>query len=99
MVRPTQLLYLQREPAPTRPAATLLLLRDTEGGIEVLMTRRSSKASFAPGAYVFPGGGIDAADARPLAHPPEPGYPCYVSVLGELAWVAPRGEPKKSLPR
>jgi len=31
------------------------------------MTRRSMTASFAPGAYVFPGGGIDAADA--LAHP------------------------------
>ena len=25
------------------------------------MTRRSMTASFAPGAYVFPGGGIDAA--------------------------------------
>jgi recombination protein RecT len=63
MTRPSQLLYPQREPAPTRPAATVLLLRDTPGGIEVLMTRRSSTASFAPGAYVFPGGGIDAADA------------------------------------
>ncbi len=28
------------------------------------MTRRSMSASFAPGAYVFPGGGIDAADAH-----------------------------------
>ena len=28
------------------------------------MTRRSATASFAPGAYVFPGGGIDAADAQ-----------------------------------
>ncbi len=46
-----------------RPAATVLLLRDTADGIEVLMTRRSATASFAPGAYVFPGGGIDAADA------------------------------------
>jgi recombination protein RecT len=63
MVRPTQLLYPQRDPAPTRPAATVLLLRDTPQGIEVLMTRRSMTASFAPGAYVFPGGGIDAADA------------------------------------
>ena len=27
------------------------------------MTRRSMTASFAPGAYVFPGGGVDAADA------------------------------------
>ena len=30
------------------------------------MTRRAATASFAPGAYVFPGGGIDSADA--LAH-------------------------------
>jgi recombination protein RecT len=28
------------------------------------MTRRSATASFAPGAYVFPGGAIDAADAQ-----------------------------------
>ena len=46
-----------------RPAATVLLLRDGAQGVEVLMTRRSPNASFAPGAYVFPGGGIDAADA------------------------------------
>ena len=63
MVRPTQLLHPQREPAPVRPAATVLLLRDTPQGIEVLMTRRSMTASFAPGAYVFPGGGVDALDA------------------------------------
>jgi 8-oxo-dGTP pyrophosphatase MutT (NUDIX family) len=31
--------------------------------MEVLMTRRSMTASFAPGAYVFPGGGVDALDA------------------------------------
>jgi recombination protein RecT len=63
MVRPSQLLHAQREPAATRPAATVLLLRDTPQGLEVLMTRRSMTASFAPGAYVFPGGGIDPADA------------------------------------
>ncbi|MEZ5663770.1 MAG: MBL fold metallo-hydrolase [Burkholderiaceae bacterium] len=66
MVRPTQLLHPQRSPAHVRPAATVLLLRDTPSGIEVLMTRRSMTASFAPGAYVFPGGGIDADDA--LSH-------------------------------
>ena len=64
MARTSQLLYPQREPAPLRPAATVLLMRDGPGGIEVLMTRRSMTASFAPGAYVFPGGGIDAADAQ-----------------------------------
>ncbi|MDO9113021.1 MAG: MBL fold metallo-hydrolase [Polaromonas sp.] len=64
MVRPSQLLHPQREPAPTRPAATVLLLRDSPLGVEVLMTRRSANASFVPGAYVFPGGGIDTADAQ-----------------------------------
>ena len=62
MVRPTQLLHAQREPALPRPAATVLLLRDGPHGVEVLMTRRSETASFAPGAYVFPGGGVDALD-------------------------------------
>lgn len=46
----------------------MLLLRDAqhEGSpaIEVLMTRRSAQASFAPGAFVFPGGAIDPADTR-----------------------------------
>jgi len=42
----------------------VLLLRDGVDGLEVLMTRRSDAASFAPGAYVFPGGGVDAADAQ-----------------------------------
>jgi recombination protein RecT len=64
MVRPSQLLHVQRDPVAPRPAATVLLLRDTPQGLEVLMTRRSPSASFAPGAYVFPGGAIDEADAQ-----------------------------------
>jgi len=64
MPRPSQLLHPQREPTPLRPAATVLLLRDGPQGLEVLMTRRSMTASFAPGAYVFPGGGMDATDAQ-----------------------------------
>lgn len=62
MVRSTQQLHIPREPALPRAAATVLLLRDSAAGIEVLMTRRSATASFAPGAYVFPGGHIDEAD-------------------------------------
>ena len=68
MVRTNQLIYPQRKPADLRHAATVLLLRDGDQGIEVLMTRRSMTASFAPGAYVFPGGGIDALDAAAHAH-------------------------------
>lgn len=64
MPRASQQLHPHREPVAPRPAATMLLLRDAPGGggLEVLMTRRSEQASFAPGAYVFPGGGVDALD-------------------------------------
>ena len=64
MPRTTQLLHPARTPAPARLAATVLLLRDGADGLEVLMTRRSTSASFAPSANVFPGGGVDAADAQ-----------------------------------
>ncbi len=62
MVRPHQLLHPQRPAVTPRLAATVLLMRDTPDGPQVLMTRRSATASFAPNAYVFPGGAIDAAD-------------------------------------
>ena len=39
------------------------------------------------GVWGTPGGNV-----RLSANPAEPGYPCYVSVLGELAWMPPRGE-------
>ncbi|WP_429469315.1 MBL fold metallo-hydrolase [Paraburkholderia sp. WSM4175] len=68
MVRPEQRLHPQRQPVAPRPAATMLLLRDAQyersRAIEVLMTRRSAQASFAPGAFVFPGGAIDPSDGR-----------------------------------
>ncbi len=64
MPRLNQLLHPQREPVPLWHAATVLLLRDGAQGPEVLMTRRSMSASFAPGAYVFPGGGIEDSDAQ-----------------------------------
>ncbi len=63
MPRSSQCLHPARTPVPTRAAATVLLLRDGVQGVEVLMTRRSATASFAPGAYVFPGGAIDTEDA------------------------------------
>jgi recombination protein RecT len=66
-VRPQEQLHEYREPVSTRPAATVLLLRDSPSGYEVLMTRRSMTASFAPGAFVFPGGALDADDGSQLA--------------------------------
>jgi 8-oxo-dGTP pyrophosphatase MutT (NUDIX family) len=43
-------------------AATVVLVRDTTEGIEVLLARRNSKIYFAGGAWVFPGGRVDAED-------------------------------------
>ncbi|MEP7204041.1 MAG: NUDIX domain-containing protein [Ilumatobacteraceae bacterium] len=47
---------------PAKPAATVMLLRDTADGIEVFMLRRTKAAAFAGGMYVFPGGKVDPAD-------------------------------------
>ena len=49
--------------AVPRPAATVLLLRDGPTGLEVFMTVRHAGMDFMPGALVFPGGGVDPADA------------------------------------
>jgi glyoxylase-like metal-dependent hydrolase (beta-lactamase superfamily II)/8-oxo-dGTP pyrophosphatase MutT (NUDIX family) len=48
-----------------RPAATLILLRDSAAGPEVLMLQRTQSAVFLGGAYVFPGGSLDESDADP----------------------------------
>ncbi len=50
-------------PATPRAAATIVLLRDGASGLEVLLMRRNRSAGFVPGAYVFPGGRVDATDA------------------------------------
>ncbi len=52
-------------PLTPRPAATLLLVRDTPNGMEVLMLQRTHRAAFIPGGYVFPGGAVDAEDESP----------------------------------
>ena len=50
------------EVAATRDAATVVVVRDGESGIEAYLLRRQSSMAFAPGMYVFPGGGVDEAD-------------------------------------
>jgi 8-oxo-dGTP pyrophosphatase MutT (NUDIX family) len=50
---------------PPKPAATAVLLRDAAAGPELLLLKRLRTAGFVPGAYVFPGGRVDTADADP----------------------------------
>lgn len=45
-----------------RSAATILLLREHQGELQVFMQQRSHDASFGGGAYVFPGGKVDPVD-------------------------------------
>ena len=50
-------------PLPVRPAATVMLIRDTaQDGVEVFLMRRHRAMEFAGGVMVFPGGGVDDRD-------------------------------------
>lgn len=53
-----------RQPAETKPAATVLLLRDAPE-FQVLMVKRHHQIDFASGALVFPGGKTHAGDHDP----------------------------------
>ena len=52
----------QQIPVPALPAATVALVREAALGPEVLMVQRNLKSGFVPGAYLFPGGALDAED-------------------------------------
>ena len=51
------------EQVPVRDAATVMLLRDGSDGPEVCLMQRNLNSDFVGGAYVFPGGAVDPADA------------------------------------
>ena len=58
---------------PLRPAATVVLLRDAPAGLEVFLMKRHTLSDVLGGAYVFPGGKVDAADAElDIAHLDQP---------------------------
>jgi 8-oxo-dGTP pyrophosphatase MutT (NUDIX family) len=52
---------------PVRPASTVIVLRPSPPGFEVLVVRRGGGAAFMRNARVFPGGAVDAADSGPPA--------------------------------
>ena len=59
---------------PPRDAASVLMLRDGAQGLEIFMLQRHSNSAVLGGAYVFPGGKLDAADAEldPARHLDQP---------------------------
>jgi 8-oxo-dGTP pyrophosphatase MutT (NUDIX family) len=93
-----------------RPAATVVLLRETAAGVETLLLRRHVQVQFASGMWVFPGGRVDdsdvaAANGDILAAAKkaairetreETGLDISASQLQLFAhWTTPAGEPKR----
>ena len=66
---PFEPLNLEGEPVPPRQAATVIVLQGGADALEVLLVRRNPAQRFMGGAWVFPGGAIDAHEgAGDLAH-------------------------------
>lgn len=63
-------------PVTPKDAATVMLVRDTEAGLEVFLQRRVTGMAFAGGMTVFPGGGVDRRDADTSVawHGPPPAW-------------------------
>ena len=57
-------LNLEIVTTPVRPAATVVMLRDAPAGLEVFLMKRHTLSDVLGGAYVFPGGKVDALDAE-----------------------------------
>src|SRR3954469_20828444 len=47
---------------PARVAASVIVLRDSAEGPEVLLVQRNPNARFMGGAWVFPGGAVDQGE-------------------------------------
>jgi 8-oxo-dGTP pyrophosphatase MutT (NUDIX family) len=52
------------EPVEARPAATVVLLRDSALGLQLYVLRRRTTMAFAAGMYAFPGGSVDERDSH-----------------------------------
>jgi 8-oxo-dGTP pyrophosphatase MutT (NUDIX family) len=62
--RPTtrERLRHEGEPTPPRQSASLILVRDGERDLEVLLVQRNPAARFMGGFWVFPGGAVDGGE-------------------------------------
>lgn len=90
-----------------QPAATVVLLRDTDRGLQVLLLKRNTRLQFAGGAWVFPGGRVDAEDqgddelgrARTAAIRETLEEASMVLAADDLQffshWTAPEGTPRR----
>jgi len=59
---PGTILNTSGEPTEPRQAATVIVLRGGADRLEVLLVQRTPRARFMGGAWVFPGGAVDASE-------------------------------------
>jgi 8-oxo-dGTP pyrophosphatase MutT (NUDIX family) len=57
-------LHMDPSDGPVRDAATVVMLRDGIGGLEVFLLKRHGLSDVLGGAHVFPGGKVDREDAN-----------------------------------
>jgi 8-oxo-dGTP pyrophosphatase MutT (NUDIX family) len=83
-----------------RQAASLILLRDSVGGAEVLLVERNPKQRFMGGAWVFPGGAVHpdedadhaATAVRELEEEAGIALPDDAELVPFSRWITPDGE-------
>ena len=68
---------------PLRLAATAVLLRNSNNGMETLLLRRNAKLAFAGGVWVFPGGALDADELAAAASEKEAAVAATVREIEE----------------
>ncbi len=97
MKRPTTRERLRRDGEPTTPrqSASLILVRDAEHGLELLLVQRNPRARFMGGFWVFPGGAVDrgedhrAAAVRELAEEAGVANVEPESLVAYSRWITP----------
>jgi 8-oxo-dGTP pyrophosphatase MutT (NUDIX family) len=84
------------EATPARQAASLILLRDSDGGPEVLLVQRNPEQRFMGGAWVFPGGAVHEGDSdhagtalRELEEEAGIGLPEGAELVPFSRWITP----------
>jgi 8-oxo-dGTP pyrophosphatase MutT (NUDIX family) len=83
-----------------RQAASLILLRDSAGGAEVLLVQRNPEQRFMGGAWVFPGGAVHdgedeghaATAVRELEEEAGIRLPDDADIVPFSRWITPEGE-------